>query len=119
MQKSSTPLERATLSLLASVTLAAALSACASRPQVFLNASPCADLVPGEWLDGVPAVPPPSTDTVGAWIENDNAQVGQLDKANDRTKDTHTIVAKCEARDREVAAKLKPKPLWQFWHWFG
>lgn len=52
---------------------------------------------------------------VGDWIAFGDAQTGQLDKANDRTASTLSIVGKCEARDAETVKALTPKPWW----WLG
>lgn len=103
------------LSILLLALPAAALSACTTRPVAFLNASPCSQLVPDGWKDGVESAPLPKVDTVGEWVAFGDAQSAQLDKANGRTADALTIVQKCEARDRESADKLAPKPWWKPW----
>lgn len=61
------------------------------------------------------SAPPPAHDTVGEWVAFGDAQTGQLDKANGRTADALAIVEKCEARDREAAERLRPKPWWRVW----
>lgn len=96
-----------------SVLLAAGLSACATPPVAYLNASPCSQLVPEGWKDSVPSAPLPANDTVGEWVAFGDAQTAQLDKANGRTADALAIVEKCEARDREAADRLKPRPWWR------
>jgi hypothetical protein len=119
MQSSRRPARMRLLPILLSATLACALSACASRPQVFLNASPCADLVPGELIEDTPSAHPPVSGDQGAWVAFGDAQTGQLDKANLKPHAIMHIVSGCEARDRETAKKLQAPPVWQFWHWFG
>ncbi len=89
------------------------LSACASPPPVFLNASDCSSLIPDAWKSsGVPSAPLPPNTSVGEWIAFADAQTGQLDIANARTADALAIIAACEARDRAAADALKPKPWW-------
>lgn len=106
-------LRRLSIPLLA--LLAAALSACATRPVASLNASPCSQLVPEGWRDGVESAPLPKADTVGEWVAFGDAQTAQLDKANGRTADALNIVAKCEARDREAGERLRPKGWRRLW----
>jgi len=85
-------------------------------PAVFLNASPCSDLIPDEWYTtGVLSADLPADQTIGAWMSFGDAQTGQLDKANSETKDAVTIVKKCEARDKAAAASVAPSPWWEFW----
>lgn len=115
--RSSLRLARTSLSILALLAPAAGLSACATRTVIVPSVgSPCSDLIPPSWLLGVPGAPlPAETAAAGPWIAFGDAQTGQLDKANGRTVDSVEIVKKCEARDREIAAKLVPKPWWRFW----
>ena len=107
------PRARPRLSILLSALLAAGLSACATQPVAYLNASPCSQLVPESWAAGVSSAPLPANDTVGEWVAFGDAQTAQLDKANGRTADALAIVAKWEARDRESAERLKPRPWWR------
>lgn len=100
------------LSILALALLDAGLSACATRPVAYLNASPCSQLVPDAWKSGVGSAPLPKADTVGEWVAFGDAQTAQLDKANERTADALGIVARCEARDREAGRTLAAKPWW-------
>lgn len=46
---------------------------------------------------------------MGDWMVFADAQTGQLDKANERTKEAIGIVERCEARDREAVKKSRPK----------
>ena len=89
--------------------LAAGLSACASLSGVSPSASNCSGLVPSEWRSGVPSADLPAGQTVGDWVAFGDAQTGQLDKANDRTKSTLSIVEKCEG------LFATPKPWWRVW----
>lgn len=95
--------------ILLSALPAAALSACASPPAVYLNASPCSQLVPETWRKGVESAPLPAHDTVGEWVAFGDAQTAQLDKANGRTADALGIVEKCEARDRAAGKARLPR----------
>lgn len=61
------------------------------------------------------SAPLPAGKTAGDWIGFGVAQTGQLDKANNQTKDAVKIVQKCEARDKAVLDSLQPKPWYQFW----
>lgn len=47
------------------------------------------------------------------WQEFGIRQTGQLDLANGRTRDTISIVEKCNAREAEVAKALAPRTFWQ------
>lgn len=51
---------------------------------------------------------------IGKWVAFGDAQTGQLDKANDRTKSAIEIVSGCEARDRAQAARAT-RPWWHLW----
>lgn len=51
---------------------------------------------------------------IGQWIAFGDAQTGNLDKANGRTRDAVGIIAKCEKRDREALRQITKK-WWQFW----
>jgi hypothetical protein len=73
-------------------------SACATPTVITRNAG-CSQLLPAEWLSGVPGADLPEGDTVGDWIAFADAQTGKLDVANGRTKDAISIVSRCEARD--------------------
>jgi len=82
------------------------LPGCVAAKHIALTPAACSTLVPTDWRAGVPAAPLPDGSTVGDWIAFGDAQTGQLDKANGRTKDTIDIISRCEARD---AAALKGK----------
>ena len=87
-----------------------------SAPPVLTSANKCSDLVPEEWhKTGVKSAELPVEDTVGQWMAFGISQTGQLDKANAQTKDSHEIVAKCEARDAAFIASMQPKDWWRFW----
>lgn len=100
--------------ILASTLPLAGLSACASRPNVILSASPCSTLVPESWKAGVPAPDLPGGSTAGEWAAFADSAVGRLDIANGRALDGMRIVEACEARDKASAEALKPKPWWRF-----
>lgn len=73
--------------------------------------SACSSLLPSEWREGVPGADLPGGSTVGDWIAYADAQTGQLDKANDRTKAAIGIVERCEERDRAAVKKARRKVL--------
>ena len=110
---SSPPRALLPLWILLSAAPAAALSACAGPPAVYLNASPCSQLVPEGWREGVESAPLPAHDTVGEWVAFGDAQTAQLDKANGRTADALSIVEKCEARDRSAEEKARGRRWWK------
>lgn len=110
----SLPLARTRLSILACMTLAVALSACATPTVLQRPASACSTLIPDDWKNGVEGAAPPLAPVVGEWIAFGDAQTGNLDKANGRTRDSITIVEKCEKRDAEAVRKLNKK-WYQFW----
>ena len=75
----------------------------------------CSALLPPDWgTTGVPGAPLPAGETVGDWIAFADAQTGQLDKANDRTRTAIGIVSRCEARD-QAAYQSARKRWWQVW----
>lgn len=80
--------------------------------------SACSSLLPSEWREGVPGADLPGSGpggaTVGDWIAYADAQTGQLDKANDRTKAAIGIVERCEERDRAAVKKARRKVLGLF-----
>lgn len=76
--------------------------------------SACSSLLPSEWREGVPGADLPEGSTVGDWIAYADAQTGQLDKANDRTRAAIGIVERCEARDAEAVKKARRKVLGVF-----
>ena len=63
-----------------------ALPACVGVPPIVASPSACSSLLPDEWRAGVPGADLPQGSTVGDWIAYADAQTGQLDKANDRTR---------------------------------
>ena len=70
--------------------------------------SACSTLLPSEWRAGVPGADLPAGDTVGDWIAFGDAQTGQLDKANDRTRAAIGIIERCEERDRAAVQRARP-----------
>lgn len=105
MPRSAKPMGLAKASLLASIALAAMLSACA--PPIAAIPAACASLLPDNWRTPVPGAPLPEGSTVADWISFADQQTGQLDKANDRTLAAIGIVERCEARDREAVKRAK------------
>ena len=89
---------------------------CVSTPVTVNVPSACSSLVPDSWRQGVQGAqlygPAPSA---GDLVSFGDAQTAALDKANGRTIDSITIVAKCEARDRQATEKLA-RPWWRFWN---
>lgn len=56
----------------------------------------------------------PEGSTVGDWIAFADAQTGQLDKANERTRAAIGIVERCEARDAAAVKRARRKVLGVF-----
>lgn len=56
----------------------------------------------------------PVNSTIGDWIGFADAQTGQLEKANDRTRAVIFIVTACDKRDAETVKALTPRPWWRF-----
>lgn len=95
--------------------LIATLSACGHTPIVSTPPAGCSKLIPSDWSKGVDAAPIPENapgiaDWIGKpltaavaaaiaapWAAGYVAMSGQLDKANDRTAATVSIVTNCEA----------------------
>lgn len=76
--------------------------------------SACSSLLPSEWREGVPGADLPEGSTVGDWIAFADAQTGQLDKANDRTRAAIGIVERCETRDAAAVKRARRKVLGLF-----
>ena len=91
-----------------------ALPACVGVPPIVASQSACSSLLPSEWREGVPGADLPQGATVGDWIAYADAQTGQLDKANDRTRAAIGIVERCEERDRAAVKKARRKVLGVF-----
>jgi len=83
------------------------LPACVAAPPILATSAACSSLLPTEWREGVPPAALPDGQTVADWIAFSDAQTGQLDKANGRTRDAIGIVERCEARDRDAVDKAK------------
>lgn len=109
---SSLPRALTRLSTLLPLLLASA--ACVSAPPIVTARSACSTLLPAEWRAGVPGADLPEGETVGDWIAFADAQTGQLDKANERTRAAIGIVERCEERDRAAVERAKPKFLGLF-----
>lgn len=84
-------------------------------------ASPCSDLLPSDWLGGVPPAPLPESakladghDDARPWQAWGIEQTGQLEKANGRYADGIGIVKRCEARDAAAVKRARPKFLGLF-----
>lgn len=73
--------------------------------------SACSSLLPSEWREAVPGADWPAGSTIGDWIAFADAQTGQLDKANERTRAAIGIVERCEERDREAVKKARSRVL--------
>lgn len=92
---------------------ALALSGCVGAPPIVATPSACASLLPEAWRAPVPGAPLPiEGQTVGDWIAFGDAQTGQLDKANDRTLASISIVERCEQLNRKAVASAK-RPWWK------
>lgn len=91
---------------------ALALSGCVGAPPIVATPGACASLLPETWRVPVPGAPLPLEGTAGAWVAFGDAQTGQLDKANDRTLSSITIVERCEQLNRDAVASAK-RPWWK------
>lgn len=106
---------RVLLSVVSLMTLAVGLSACVTSTVIPRTAGSCSDLVPKEWLKGVPGAEMPSIAAgIGDWIAFGNSQTGQLEKSNEHFTTGFGIVHDCEARDKKILEGLT-KPWWHFW----
>lgn len=88
----------------AAVSLCLLLAGC-SAPTVLSTPNSCATLLPADWKQGVPGADLPTGDTVGDWVAFADAQTGKLDMANGRTRDSISIIERCEARDAAAVKK--------------
>ena len=91
-----------------------ALTACAGGPPIVAPSSACSALLPEAWREPVPGAPLPQGQTVADWIVFGDGATAQLDKANDRTITSISIVERCEKRDAEAVKRARRK-WWQVW----
>lgn len=105
---------KALMRLLTLICIGSALSGCVSAPPILSIPTACSTLLPTEWREGVQGADLPQGSTVGDWIVFADAQTGQLDKANERTRAAIGIVERCEQRDREAVRKSRRKFLGVF-----
>lgn len=91
--------------------LALICASCAA-PTVLSTPNSCASLLPVEWKRGVAGAELPGGDTVGDWVAFGDAQTGKLDVANGRTRDSISIIERCEARDA-AAVRKATRRWWQ------
>ncbi len=80
------------------------LAACVSTP-IIPPASACSKLIPEAWGKGVDPVPLPGFDTVGEVLTAFIDQSARLQSANDRQRDTISIVRNCE----ELINQARPR----------
>lgn len=90
MPKDLTRLSRLPLALPLFGLLAACQTTVTSPP------AKCSQLIPETWRSGVPSVPLPGFEKVGEVLTAFIDQSARLQMANDRTKDTISIVSTCE-----------------------
>ena len=67
----------------------------------------CSRLIPDDWKKGVAAVPLPGFETVGEVLTAFVDQSARLQMANDRTRDTITIVERCETMVNEARPRKR------------
>ena len=98
-----------------------AVPGCALSPPVSAPPPPCSNLIPDDWGVGVKHAPAPATtadssllDRLKAWTGFGVAEAANVEIANQRTKDTIGIVARCEARDAAAVNKSRNKLLGLF-----
>lgn len=90
------------------------VAGCVSSPPIYVNSTPCLELVPPEWRDGVqsakPApVAPDASDLeiAKAWQQFGIDQTVKLVTANERIAATFGIVERCAARDAKAVKKSR------------
>jgi len=106
-------MQSATLLKISATLLLFGLSACATQLVETRPAASCASLIPESWREGVQSAPLPSLQADKTdWQVFSVEQTGQLDKANGRTRDSISIVEKCEARDAEAVKQIQRRPWW-------
>lgn len=113
--KSATRLALTCMSILPLTGLGGCLSVGGKVSVIAPPASPCSDLLPADWEQGVAHADLPPDDTQGSWVKFGDAEAGNLDKANDHYKAGVSIVRKCEARDEAARKALQPRPWWKLW----
>lgn len=108
------------LAAIATLPLTVLLAGCAATV-IAPSASPCSDLLPGEWAKGVtPADLPVSAkladghDDARPWQKGFIEQTGVVEIANDRYGAALGIVRRCEARDAAAVRRARPKVLGVF-----
>lgn len=57
----------------------------------------------------MPGAPLPQGQAIGEWIAFNDAQTGQLDKANERNSAAISVIERCEARDAAAAAATRKR----------
>lgn len=89
-------------------------AACVSSPPIYASATPCIELVPPEWRDGVhPAKPAPvaadasDLEIAKVWQQFGIDQTVKLVTANERIAATFGIVERCAARDAKAVNKSR------------
>lgn len=74
----------------------------------------CAGRIPPQLRADTAGAPPPSDNSIGAWVAFADAQTGRLESANDRSATVLWIVDRCEAESRTVAVRLaSQRPWWR------
>lgn len=83
--------------------LFALLAAC--QTTVTTPPAKCSQLIPSSWRAGIAPVPLPAFETVGEVLTAFVDQSARLSMANDRTKDTVSIVETCEKMQNDARAR--------------
>lgn len=88
---------------------------CVSSPPIYASATPCIELVPPEWKQGVQSAKPASVapdasdlDIAKVWQQFGIDQTVKLVTANERIAATFGIVERCSARDAKAVKKSRP-----------
>ena len=113
------PSPRSMLRQMLLVPMLLAATACVSSPPIYAARTPCGELIPTEWSNGVGHATPPAevVDPLAQlkeWIKFGTAEAGQVEKADARYRDSHGIRDRCEARDKEAVQRSRPKFLGLF-----
>ncbi len=90
------------------------VAACVSSPPIYASATPCIELVPPEWRDGVATarpgqIAPDASDLEIAkvWQQFGIDQTVKLVTANERIAATFGIVERCADRDAKAVRKSR------------
>ena len=96
-----------------------AVQGCVGSTLVSAPPPACSSLIPDDWAAGVKHAPPPAQETdpvarLKVWIGFGVAEAGNVEIADQRTRDALGIIQRCEARDAAAVNKSRRKILGLF-----